>query len=45
MMQICQDNHKAMLNDEIDRDAGMEWNAEDMLKHQNQMLNILFGNE
>ena len=45
MMQICQDNHKAMLNDEIDRVAGMEWNAEDMQKHQNQMLNILLENE
>ncbi len=45
MMQICQDNHKAMLNGEIDRVAGMEWNAEDMQKHQNQMLNILLEKE
>jgi len=41
MMQICQDNHKAMLNGELDRVAGMEWNAEDMQVHQNKMLDII----
>ncbi len=41
MMQICQDNHKAMLNGELDRVAGMEWNAEDMQVHQNKMLEII----
>lgn len=45
MMQICQDNHKAMLNGEIDRVAGMEWNAEDMQKHQDKMLDILLESE
>lgn len=41
MMQICQDNIKAMLNSEKDRDTGMEWNAEDIQKHQERMLNII----
>lgn len=41
MMQICQDNHKAMLNGELDRAKGMEWNAEDMQVHQENMLNII----
>lgn len=41
MMQICQDNHKAMLNGNIDRVAGMEWNAEDMIIHQEKMLDII----
>lgn len=45
MMQICQDNHKAMLNGEIDRVAGMEWNAKDMQKHQDKMLDILLESE
>jgi hypothetical protein len=43
MMQICQDNHKKILNGEMDRVAGMEWNADDMKEHQNKMLNILLG--
>lgn len=43
MMQICQDNHKAMLNGELDRVAGMEWNVEDMQEHQKKMLNIIFN--
>ncbi len=41
MMQICQDNYKAMLNGDLERAAGMEWNAEDMKKHQEKMLNII----
>ena len=43
MMQICRDNHKAMLNGDLDRDAGMEWNAEDMKVHQEKMLDIIIG--
>ena len=43
MMQICQDNYKAMLNGELDRPAGMEWNADDMKKHQEKMLDIIIG--
>ena len=41
MMQMCQDNHKAMLNGELERDAGMEWNSEDMKIHQERMLDII----
>lgn len=41
MMQMCQDNHKAMLNGELDRPNGMEWNFEDMLLHQNKILDII----
>lgn len=43
MMQICQDNHKKMLNGEMTRNAGMEWNAEDMKRHQEKMLELLFA--
>lgn len=41
MMQICQDNHKSMLNGDLDRSKGMEWNVEDMRKHQEKMLDII----
>lgn len=41
MMQICQDNHKAMLNGEIDRKTGMEWNADDMQAHQRKVLDLI----
>ena len=43
MMQICQDNHKAMLNGDIKRVAGLEWNADDIKKHQKKMLDLLFS--
>ena len=43
MMQICQDNYKAMLNGDLERAAGMEWNAEDMKKHQEKMLDIIIS--
>ena len=42
MMQMCKDNHKAMLDGDLDRETGMEWNAHDMLYHQDKMLDILF---
>ncbi|EJW90483.1 protein containing DUF262 [gut metagenome] len=35
MMQICQDNQS------LDRVKGMEWNAADMLQHQEKMLELL----
>lgn len=41
MMQICRDNHKAMLNGDMDRVIGMEWNAEDIQIHQEKMLDII----
>lgn len=43
MMQICQDNHSAMLRGDLIRDVGMEWNAEDMMTHQQKMLDIIIG--
>lgn len=43
MMQICRDNHKAMLNGDLDRVAGMEWNAEDIQGHQRKILDIIIG--
>ena len=42
MMQICRDNHKAMLNGDLDRVNGMEWNASDIQEHQEKILDILF---
>ena len=41
MMQMCQDNCKKMLNNDLDREKGMEWNAEDMQIHQKKMLDII----
>ena len=41
MMQMCQDNCKAILNGDFDREKGMEWNAEDMHIHQEKMLDII----
>ncbi len=41
MMQICLDNHKAMLNGKLERVTGMEWNAVDMQVHQNKMIDII----
>lgn len=41
MMQKCNDNNIAMLNGELNREHGMEWNAEDMKVHQQKMLDII----
>ena len=41
MMQVCQDNYRAMLKGELIRNAGMEWNAEDMYAHQKKILDII----
>ena len=41
MMQNCKDNDLAMLNGELNREHGMEWNAEDMKVHQQKMLDII----
>lgn len=41
MMQVCQDNQKAILNGNLDRIKGMEWNAEDIQVHQDKMLDII----
>ena len=45
MMQICQDNAKAMLNGNIERRKGFEWNIEDIEKHQDKMLDIIFSED
>lgn len=42
MMQMCQDNHKKILNGQLERNSGLEWNYEDMQMHQGKMLNLLF---
>lgn len=41
MMQKCKDNDLAMLNGELNRAHGMEWNAEDMKVHQQKILDII----
>lgn len=41
MLQICQDNQKAILNGSLHRSKGMEWNSEDMQNHQAKMLDII----
>ena len=45
MMQICQDNAKAMLKGNIERRQGFEWNIEDIEKHQDKMLDIMFSED
>ena len=42
MMQICKDNDLAIRNRVLHRDAHMEWNEEDIKKHQKKMLDIIF---
>ena len=44
MMQLCQDNYKAMLNGTLNREKGMEWNAEHMQIHQEKILDIIINN-
>lgn len=42
MMQCCKDNEIKMYNKELpDRSDGQEWNAEDIRKHQQKMLDII----
>ena len=42
MLQICQDNYDAgVRNEKVKRSSGLEWNAEDMKKHQEKMLDII----
>ena len=42
MMQRCKDNYTSMLNGELKRNAGMEWNAKDIEEHQQKMIELLF---
>ena len=42
MLQICQDNYDAGIRDKLlERPFGLEWNAEDIQKHQRKMLDII----
>ena len=45
MLQICQDNYDAGIkNKNIKRLFGLEWNVEDMVQHQEKMLEIIMNN-
>ena len=42
MLQICQDNYDAgVINENIKRPFGLEWNYEDIQEHQRKMLDII----
>ena len=44
MLQICQDNYDAgIINDSQKRPSGLEWNVEDMVRHQQKMLEIIMN--
>lgn len=42
MMQKCKDNDLAIRNGVLEREAHMEWNAEDIQDHQKRLLDIIF---
>ena len=42
MLQMCQDNYdEGIKNEKIKRPFGLEWNGDDMNKHQEKMLKII----
>ena len=42
MLQICQDNYDAGIKDDnLKRPFGLEWNVDDMVRHQEKMLDII----
>lgn len=41
MMQKCKDNDLAIRNGELEREAHMEWNSEDIQEHQKKVLDII----
>lgn len=44
MLQICQDNYDTGIKDEnMKRPFGLEWNVEDMVRHQEKMLKIIMN--
>ena len=45
MMQKCNDNDLAIRKGILEREAHMEWNAEDIQEHQKRMLDIIFAYE
>ena len=45
MLQICQDNYDAGVKDDnLKRPFGLEWNVDDMVRHQEKMLEIIMNN-
>ncbi len=45
MLQICQDNYDAGIKeDSLKRPFGLEWNVDDMVRHQEKMLDIIIKN-
>ena len=45
MLQICQDNYNNGIKDkEKERPFGLEWDVEDMVRHQKNMLEIIMNN-
>lgn len=45
MLQICQDNYDAGIKDDnLKRPFGLEWNVDDMVRHQEKMLDIIIKN-
>ena len=45
MMQMCQDNYAQMLDFELRRSPGLEWNDDDMKVHQKKMLDIIINDK
>lgn len=44
MLQICQDNYNNGIKDkEKERPSGLEWDVEDMVRHQNKMLEMIMN--
>ena len=44
MLQICQDNYDAGIKDDtLKRPFGLEWNVDDMVQHQEKMLEIIMN--
>lgn len=44
MLQICQDNYDAgIMDDKLKRPFGLEWNVDDMVRHQEKMLEIIMN--
>ena len=43
MMQICSDNYIKMKTGKLNREAGFEWNLEDMNAHQEKMMKIMLN--
>ena len=42
---MCQDNYAQMLDFELRRSPGLEWNDDDMKVHQKKMLDIIISDK